>query len=385
MAFFATTRNQPDTRPMRRVYDGPLTKLSHDNVLNMGDLQMPSAASEVMIHRPMPQSNLSYHAGAKVNRSASVRSVLTGSDTDPFSNAVLPPKEPRHQYQHPTYAVSRSNNGNTTKELLYGAPTPPVAPPPGAVPPPPPADHPLEFAYNTLVQIVPTLPKDNDGSLLEDGMRAALDYVKVELSLDGLAELLARCDVSPTGFPPFDDFLMCASRPERAAPAEHMMMGGAEAIPASMHGGGVADYTGASSAQLPPGSAAMPPPAMPPPDHQPPAPQQAPSAEAAAAALQQGKNVVMPERTWRGMQMEEAMTQGSLGTLPVGAHHAQGAPAPVLAPPEIRSSFPLGMRSRNVLPIGMNVAPMYAKNLRGQGHASSQKFTNSFNPDFFVL
>ena len=48
-------------------------------------------------------------------------------------------------------------------------------------------------------------------------------------------------------------------------------------------------------------------------------------------------------------------------------------------------TLPLGMRASNVPTLGTNVASIYAKNLRQRGHASSQKFTNSFNPDFFVL
>ena len=40
----------------------------------------------------------------------------------------------------------------------------------------------------------------------------------LELSLDGFAELLARCDLSPEGFPDFRDFVGCVQRPHREPP-----------------------------------------------------------------------------------------------------------------------------------------------------------------------
>ena len=40
----------------------------------------------------------------------------------------------------------------------------------------------------------------------------------LELSLDGFAELLARCDLSPEGFPDFRDFVGCVQRPHREQP-----------------------------------------------------------------------------------------------------------------------------------------------------------------------
>ena len=71
-----------------------------------------------------------------------------------------------------------------------------------------------------------------------------------------------------------------------------------------------------------------------------------------------------------------------VGAVEQDVRRGQAKPVPVV---QSQSNFPLGMRSHNVLPIGANAAPMYAKTLMGRGHKSSQKFTNSFNPDFFVL
>ena len=54
-------------------------------------------------------------------------------------------------------------------------------------------------------------------------------------------------------------------------------------------------------------------------------------------------------------------------------------------PPNLRDHLhPLGVSS-SVRALGTNNVAMLEKNLHRKSHGSSQKFTNTFNPDFFVL
>ena len=414
-------RPEPAARSGKRVYDGPLASLSVDHPLNLP----PGGPTpfEGVTRRGGPNTRPTGYAGHASNLSMSVREVLTGKEGTLKEGAHAVRTEPRHQYNHPTYAVSRSQNGSAVKDLLYGNAPPPPPPPAGVTASPPPSGHPLAQVFAALADIVPQLPRDGEGGCDEVSMRDALAHFGLELSMDGFAELLARCDVSPTGFPPFADFMLCVSRPERNAPPEPAQMGGAAALPQHMQpgvmeaetevipqpppSGGLADYTSAALAvALPNAQYGVPPPAAAPPPYTKPSASELAHMQQAKEVMSMPAGPAMGERTWRAMQMEEEMRakqhqglpppqppQAPLGPngRPIQTHYqyvqpamAGYHPAPAPAGPK-GGSFPLGMRASNVPTLGTNVASIYAKNLRQRGHASSQKFTNSFNPDFFVL
>jgi hypothetical protein len=396
MAFFLNRESDVKAQG-KQVYSGPLVSTSADHPLNL-----PTVAHEAdrlrLTAAQLPYALPSGHAGRASGQSTSVRSVLTGAEDMAAPHA--PPRDPRdpsrHEYAHPTFHISRSQNGATAKELLYGgesggffAPPQPRAPPsaqppssaglpPGAVPPEA-AGHPLLPAYVQLAHELPSLPRDAEGCLEEHAVRESLMRLGLELSLDGFAELLARCDVSPFGFPPFDDFLLCCSRPARAAPAEPTP------LPAKMPVGQPDAELAASASRMmapPSETTSERPPSPPAPAPPPPAPVvQAPAAFAAGdpvSLMQQAKaSVRLPEysaapATWRRMQLEEDLKRQSAdGTARLGVP----LPAPT-------SHFPLGIKS-NVPTIGTNVKSIYSKSMAGR-HVSSQKFSSSFNPDHFL-
>ena len=84
-------------------------------------------------------------------------------------------------------------------------------------------EHPqprLMRIYKRLAVLVPKMPRDADGGADASYVRGALAVEGIDvdkLSLECLAELLARCDISATGFPSFGDFVMCFKRPQDAA------------------------------------------------------------------------------------------------------------------------------------------------------------------------
>lgn len=379
MAFFAS-RAEPPVRAGKRVFsESPLIKESLDHPLTM-----PSNAPREAIHserltaKPLPfvaPSAVHAHAGRASERSTSVRTVLTG-----FDDGRAPPRQghrERHEYNHPTFQISRSQDGSTAKDLLYGTPPPPPAPPVMATVPPEAAGHPLLPAFEALAQLVPNLPRDAQGGPEEGSVRNALAHVGVDLSMDGFAELLARCDVSPTGFPPFSDFLLCVSRPARAPPPPSVAMGGVDALPPS----GM-DHVQAASMVAPPVASPVPAPTLPPPaaavgTSAYPAVPQLSKAEAAAAAIPPSSKAEMrlpPAReeksaTWGRMQLEEQIKLSQQGTARLG-----------VGPAQPNRNFPLGVQS-SVPMLGTNVKSIYSKDR----HVSSQKFTNSFNPDHFLF
>ena len=223
MAFFTTRFDPRDERPNgKRVYEGPLVLTSSDHPLSM-PVGAPRDYGPENVGRLQAVPKMSQphgFAGHVSGKSTSVRTVLSGvddgSEFQPKPRA--PPKGERHQYEHPNYIISRSSNGAAAKEILYGgdaapgpAPTQQQQQSHSAPPPPGAEDHPALPLYNFLAEQVPQLPRDEQGCTQESAMRAALQAVGVEMSIDGFAELLARCDVSPTGFPPFSDFMLCLS------------------------------------------------------------------------------------------------------------------------------------------------------------------------------
>jgi len=208
--------------------------------------------------------------------------------------------EPRHQYEPPTYQIRRTPADSGTKDLLYGsAPSIPKAP---AAP----QGHPLSSAYEWLAALVPTLPRDAEGNADEPHVRACLSEAGIDISEDGLAEMLARCDVSPTGFPPFSDFLLCLSRPHRELPpsAQPVVMGGESALPDR--------YKPATPAEQSMGSA-------PPPDEKSAGPTGPPPLPRAPAMPMSDEEM---QQTWRHMQMKKEMQPQTFLSTDVYARHA---------------------------------------------------------------
>lgn len=232
--------------------------------------------------------------------------------------------EPRHQYEPPTYQIRRTPADSGTKDLLYGS-APSIPKVPAA-----PQGHPLSSPYEWLAALVPTLPRDTEGNADEPHVRACLSEAGINISEDGLAEMLARCDVSPTGFPPFSDFMLCLSRPHRALPpsAQPVVMGGESALPDR--------YKPATPAEQSMGSA-------PPPDEKSAGPTGPPPLPRAPAMPMSDEEM---QQTWRHMQVEQLTTHPHATTsrarpactaddpgIPGGPRRSQNLPTSAYATP----------------------------------------------------
>ena len=356
------------SQPMR-ASSIEISKTSADHPLkihDMSDLHQTYGSRMLLPRREPPQQHSAgFAAGRSSAQSMAVRTVLTGElPPEPPPAAAVPQR--RHEYQHPSYQIRRSG-ASEVKDLLYGgAPPPPAAQPaaaaglqgPAEVPP----GHPLAQVYGWLRTGISSAPRDGDGNTDERVLRAALDHVGLDLSIDGFAELLARCDISDEGFPAFDDFVRCVGRPHRVPPHED----GPSVEPPGDEAPARADDPPLSE---------PPPPPPPPPQMQLQPPQ--PSAPAPA----QGHQV-----TWRHMQvsddMENRRPPSKHGAQPgmagnTGSMAMTGTARLGVAPPKPVSSFPLGSRP-SVPTLGSNVGSMYAKK-----HGVSYKFSGTFDPDHY--
>ncbi|KAL1504119.1 hypothetical protein AB1Y20_010529 [Prymnesium parvum] len=277
-------------------------------------------------------------AGRLTRRSMPMGAVLTGAE------AAAPPHAaaaaPRHEYKHPSYHIHRSSE-SAVKDLIYGGAPPPAAPAPAAPPPGgAPAGHPLAEIYGWLRAGITQLPKSADGTTNEHAVRAGLEHAGLHLSVDGFAELLARCDVSAEGFPDFDAFCLCVSRPHREVPQ----------------------------------------PALPPPPEA--APRELAPAREEAEAQEAGQRTAgdhgeTGHQTWRHMQVQDDLENRGpiMAPAPTASREASGR-SMLRAP--LKSSFPLGLKSSHVPVLGANAAhELYGK----KRHVTSCKFTSSFNPD----
>jgi len=250
----------------------------------------------------------------------------------------------------------------------------------------------------------------------------AISQTGLQLSRPGFAELLARSDLAPEGFPPFSDFLICISRPPDTS-EQHLPLAPTHEPTA----GGMPTPAAPAAAQEPTTAFAREPTPTPPP-----APaQEAPHAQAKSlhfSALPQPPEgtaalppqapgysppaaydeAQMKEHTWRHMQTQKQLVQleqfaptsaprmapnhQSFQGVHVAASRAVANPQEQIlresvhngttarlgvATKQPTSSFPLGAKS-HVRPLGFNGAdpakPSYAR---------PQKFTNSFGPDPF--
>jgi hypothetical protein len=371
------------------LYFGPGGGVTHHSVIE----RTQNTAMERFENGPPPMQMPSWHAGKR-----------SGADL-PIGHKRT---EKRTEYQHPNYQIHRSQHDTGVKDLLYSsastAPTAPTAP--MMAPPPLHGNHPIWPAYEFLASTMPTLPRDEDGNTQEGAALVALNACGLEISVDGLAELLARCDVAPEGFPPFSDFLLCLSRPHREHPPPEL--------------------------ELQPPQPPQPPPSARVQDE---FAQEAPYAQAKAAHFATSgpsaphavgyappaaySEAQMKEQTWRHMQMQKQLATLDHHGPPGGSARRLGQPGPGpgpepsraalavmasnralsnpaeqmlrasvsygttarlgVAPPQPVSSFPLGTKSKATM-LGAN-GPDPTKKV----HATSQQFTNSFGPDPFFF
>lgn len=287
---------------------------------------------------------LPHHAGRPAPRGVDVRSIITGSDDAP---PFVPGKRtaPRTQYEHPTYQIRRDYQGSAAKDALYGgqpAQQRRQQPFEGDEDPGLAYLRRLKHAYDQLAAAMPSVPRDADGNTSERALMQLLAEQGLEFSLDGFAELLARCDLSPDGFPDFRDFVGCAQRPHRQPPP-----GGGEPQP-------------------PP--ATEPPAVAPPPQEAPPVAEAAPepqqfSEAAPSAAAAMG---VEAGQTWGQLKVQNDVMQQQQQTTVKPIYNSMYKGAMPLGPPR-------------VTPLGANLKQQYERSA-----ARNMKFSKGFNPDHFL-
>eukprot|EP00965_Chrysotila_dentata_P218284 6190500-Pleurochrysis_carterae.AAC.2 len=151
----------------------PKYRTSADNPLcapNTG-----SWPSDQKRNTPAPQP--SGVAGRPAQRSIPMGAVLNGSSASADARPVVAAK--RTEYMHPSYNISRSLNGSGAKDLLY--PEPPPEPAQQEHNNKKSSDLPdgvsaeLVEVYKLLKDIVPRLPRDDDGCLDEHRMHSVLE------------------------------------------------------------------------------------------------------------------------------------------------------------------------------------------------------------------
>jgi len=342
--------------PQQPAQGGPIPRkyaTSTDNPLHIGFNVHPRPRE-----KPPSPALPSGFAGKQTTRSQSVRGVLLGDELQP-SQADTSQRHvsasTRTEYEHPSYQIRRSNNSSNVKDLLFASQQPqaPSTQPQASGTAEPPSA--LQQVYESLKRRVPLLPRDGEGNLSEWAMQQALAEHGLELSMSGVAELLARCDV--VGFPAYEHFLGCLTREDPPAPPS---------VPPP------APQPAPQRAPSPP----PPPPPLPEPsvEFQPPSVEESPSSalegsvppEAAAeppppqrSSLQPRQGETHNERTWRHLQLADELA--SVGTV---------------APP--KKTMPLGMKS-NVVPIGANVGDPRKPNANGR----KGNFTQSFPAEGF--
>lgn len=321
---------------------------SEDNPLFV-PAQISRPASLRVRPPPAPMPRPDGFAGKPHFRSVPLGSVMTGVD-------ALSPGAPSARVRDrtlsmasipPNYRVHPSTCDTGVKALLY-----PSEPPPevsatgtgeevGAA-----SSAPMLYAaFEALRERFSHVPRDGAANIDETYARGLLEEFGFELSVDGFAEFLARCDVS--GFPSFQQFVGCTLRPHMpdlsklpSAPscapkisAEFNVGpdGGSAGdirrteLP-SEESGGVPKGTGLSSVLTPAPTAPIP-------SQSPPVPAPAET----AAQLQHFPSEHM-QRSWRYVQLVESMHTGAMTP-------------PRYAP---TSSMPLGHKSGTV-PIGRNL------------------------------
>lgn len=301
--------------------------------------------------QPPQPMRAGYHAGAPSVRSESVVSVLTGRGPPP--PPVASGRKPaRTEYEQPTYRIGRDMRGGEAKDALYGSAKPPApAPQPQESDPAMARLMQLKAAYDNLAAFAAHgLPRDADGNTDERVLMHLLAEQGLELSLDGFAELLARCDISPDGFPDFRDFVGCANRPHRETPQEAPQTGPMPAAPDAAEATlppppPAAEATAGGSAGPTPEEHAMPPPSSSFSWQLSDAPGGGGGQQSAAAAAAEE-----PAQTWRSMQVASEMT---------------------------RQSMPLGMP--RATPLGLNMRHQLERPA-----ALSNKFSSGFNTDHYL-
>jgi hypothetical protein len=171
---------------------------------------------------PAPTARPEGVAGKPQCRSVPLGSVMTGVD-------ALPPGAPSSRLSDrtlsmasfpPNYRVHPSTSDTGVKALLY--PSEPAPAPSasgaeeeaGAA-----ASAPMLYAaFAALRERFSQVPRDEAENIDEAFARSLLEEFGFDLSIDGFAEFLARCDVS--GFPSFQHFVGCTLRSHRQDPCK---------------------------------------------------------------------------------------------------------------------------------------------------------------------
>jgi len=328
-------------------------------------------------------------AGAKSKRSETARSALTGRDAPgvssldaPLGRKPLPPGGERMRYQHPTYAVGRGISGGEARSLLY--PEPAVGSGRGALAAEALGVGPaIKAAYDALCLEVPQLPRDGDGNVDEASMMGALARRGIAISVDGFAELLARCDVSPHGFPSIADFVRCLERgPREAAPAAASNLAAAEAVARDEAAAAAAEAAAYEAARREAAAAEA-------------AAAEAAAREAAAAqaaeeaaeraAVDAAAAAYMARGGYRGGGAPPTATEAAQDDDEARAAQYEAYQQQAERARDMRGRMPLGARS-HVAPIGTGMKSIYAGAGTGKkSHALNGQFTKAFPKGAFDL
>jgi len=266
------------------------------------------------------------------------------------------PTGKRTEYQHPDYKIGRSARDTGAKDLLYPVPLAPAPVTAATMDGSSSNDGEDPFlvqVFSELQERVRSVPRGGDGCIDEQSMRSLLQAFGLNLSSDGFAELLARCDVA--GFPTFRQFLAILTRPEsvRRLAAEPDMDIAAPAPAMQEPATHVEDDVQFANPPVSDAATEQDNVASP------------PEEQFEQLTLEDGQAPVVPgeethaQRTWRHMQVAERVSQ---------------AVAPL--PKSTKTSMPLGIKS-SCPPLGANL-PVSSKVGRTSG------FTKAFLPDAYL-
>ena len=350
---------------------------SQDNPLFVPEGTMRPAGTRVRpppAPIPLPQGM----AGKPQHRSVPLGSVMVGADA-PAPGQPSPYVSDRSLSQSafpPSYRIHPSTQDTGAKDLLYPSEPAPVGSTPRDQDHSAAASAPmLHNAFESLREHFNQVPRDGEGNIDEDFARRMLEAHGFDLSIDGFAEFLARCDIS--GFPTFEQFIGCTLRPHRPDPSKPpsapssapkaALAGEFGTHPQSRPDEPHADSTrpAAEQGNLPSGmnrsvtfesASATTPPATTPASSQPFAHQ--PSQHPAMASTHEKTQYAPSEhmqRSWRYMQMAESIDR----SMPA---------IPSYAP---TTSMPLGAKA-GIAPLGTNVPASNAAGTYGRSASISK-------------
>ena len=224
----------------------------------------------------------------------------------------------------PTYQVRRTQLDSGAKALLYGEA-------PASID----EEHssPLRSVYHSLRDSFSRISRNEINAVDEVEARRLLRQHAVNLSIDGLAEFLARCDFS--GFPTLEQFTLCCQRPHRVVTDDEKdeEVDGEEVARANEEGeGGEADEEGEGGEAV------------------------APFAQELCASAEAVDVVQQAERNSPSQQEEHNIRGTSLPSEHVARFmkYLQMSEAEVTSFADAKSAIPLGTKS-SATPLGTNL------------------------------